>query len=46
MVAQWSVDADPPFTTASQPSRFFNVVEPITLSSSEPATIHYTIDGS
>ena len=45
-VAQWSVDADPPFTTASQPSRFFNVVEPITLSSSEPATIHYTIDGT
>ena len=45
-VASWVVDAERPFTVATQPSGTYNWQEPVTLTTSEPATIYYTTDGS
>ncbi len=45
-VASWVVDAERPFTVARQPSGAYNSQEPVTLTTSEPATIYYTTDGS
>jgi concanavalin A-like lectin/glucanase superfamily protein/chitobiase/beta-hexosaminidase-like protein/putative Ig domain-containing protein len=45
-VAAWAVDAEAPFTMATQPSGVYNSQEAVTLSTSEPATIYYTTDGS
>ncbi len=45
-VASWVVDAERPFTVATQPSGAYNSQEPVTLTTSEPATIYYTTDGS
>src|SRR5207248_2054712 len=45
-VAAWSVDAEAPLTTATQPSGVYNSQEQVTLTTSEAATIYYTTDGS
>ena len=45
-LAAWVVDAEPPFTIATQPSGVYNTQEPVTLTSSETATIYYTTDGA
>ncbi len=45
-VASWIVDCDPPFTMPAQPSGAFNSEEPVTLTTTEAATIHYTTDGT
>ena len=45
-LAGWVVDAEPPFTIATQPSGVYNTQEPVTLTSSETATIYYTTDGT
>src|SRR5262249_20650142 len=46
VVASWTVDNIPPLTTASQKAGSYTPTQPVTLSTSEPATIHYTTDGS
>ena len=44
-VATWTLDTTPPVTTASQAAGY-STAEPVTLESDEPATIHYTLDGT
>lgn len=39
-------DAQPPFTTANPPAGVYPASQSVTLSSNEPATIYYTVDGS
>jgi len=45
-VASWTYDFEAPTVVASQPAGHYNVNEPVTLLTSEAATIYYTIDGS